>query len=455
MLSIVKLSAIRLYLANPRYSESLNEQEELCKVVEDQKKKLVRLAEDIASNGLSELDVIAVFPDKEPNCYCVAEGNRRITALKLLQNQEIIKDTFPSIYSEFKKISISNELDFDRINVSIFPSEEDPKLKHFLEVRHLGEQGGVGTVKWDAKQIARFNFHAYGKENLVVFLDKLESEGFLTSDQIAGVTKTNWDRILRPVGLNFLKLTKIHNTYSFLPEDQAEFIEKIRMVADALNGETVSIVYDQKDIEKFFRRMEEKYAAAHGNSVGVQEHEPNVKDDSTEHGSTESNGHDAGGNPGPANAPNPKMPPDPYKNCRTVIPSVERLQSRNHRITLMINELKKLEVEQYPNACGCLLRALIELSAKEYLEYNNATGKPNNDATSIEFQDAIAAASSHMVASGALSKDEARALRQDTDTGGIRQLFNGYMHNTDSYPSPVVIKAIFLTYLRFLKLCML
>jgi hypothetical protein len=458
MLAVLSLSVIRLYLDNPRLSKSESETEALYKIVADQQKKLVLLAKDIVKHKLSELDVMAVFPDQEEGYYRVAEGNRRITALKLLQNPSLINERFPSIAKEISEIEGRENIDFEHINVSVFPSEYNEELIHFLQIRHLGEYGGVGTVRWDAKQKGRFNYRVYGTENLVIFLDELERKGILTVKQINGVTKTNWDRILRPIGLGFFHLNKVDGTYQVLEGYLEEFTQKIRMVADALYNKTVAIVYDQTCIEKFFYTMEQKYngnidcepdkkwpgdgeSISGGASAGHEEVTPTEEEKPPVEGER-------------SGRPTRRMPRDPYKDCPYVIPTAVRIQSRNHRITRIIQELKDIPVEKYPNACGCLLRALIELSAKEYLEHINHRLTINGDATKLDFKDAIFAALDDMVNKELIQIGEGRRLRRETEAGGVRQLFNGYMHNTDSYPSPILIQGVFQSYSEFLSQCL-
>ncbi|MGI6085613.1 MAG: hypothetical protein ACOYIF_09230 [Acetivibrionales bacterium] len=454
MLDVLSLSVIRLYLDNPRLSKSYSEEEALYKIVADQQKKLVKLAKDIANYRLSELDVIAVFPDTEKGFYRVAEGNRRIAALKLLKDPSLIENKYPAISQDFAKIAERDKIDFDHINVSIFPAEDDEALIHFLELRHLGEQGGVGTVTWNAKQKGRFDYKVYGKENLVIFLDELENKEILSREQIDGVTKTNWDRILRPIGLSFLRLVKENGTYKIEPGYEEEFVQKIRMVASELQGKTVGVVYDQERIEKFYNYMENQYS-------GKTKDSPDKENDqiaNLEHTASESpigeGNQDGKLINDQIQKPTERMPRDLFKDCKTVIPSPLRIQSRNHRITRIIQELKELPVEQYPNACGCLLRAMIELCAKEYLEHHKHASVKNGDATKIEFKDAIFMAKDHMVQRGRLTVQNGRLIKIETEKGGVRDLFNGYMHNADSYPSPIVILTIFQTYQEFLKECL-
>ena len=59
---------------------------------------------------------------------------------------------------------------------------------------------------------------------------------------------------------------------------------------------------------------------------------------------------------------------DVFNNCSTIIPYAYRIHSSNMRLNKIINELKRLNPDEYPNACGTLLRTLFELSSKVFLE---------------------------------------------------------------------------------------
>lgn len=460
----IPLSSILLYLENPRLSEAETEHDALCKMVQNQQRKLVVLARDIIEYGMSELDLLAVFPDSKKGFYRVAEGNRRVSALKLLQNPDLVIKEYPLISNEFQKMSLKGTIDFDHIDVSVFKSANDPRLIHFLQIRHLGENGGIGTVKWSTEQKERFDYRTFGKENIVIFLDNLEKEGYLTRDQIDGVTQTNWQRIFRPVGLQCLRLKKVGKSYCILDGYEHEFSTKIKLVAKELNGKSVAIVYGENEIKDFFQNIEEKYQIEIEDKTNNPTTIPQNDDTPTDTDDMNKKKQNTGTTPKTETKSNfekktnsdkhkEKMPPDPYKNCKTVIPRSIRLQSRNHRINQIILELKSLDVENYPNACGCLLRILIELSAKEYLEHNSK--EENYDATKVKFEDAIAQATSRMLQRGQLVNAEANAVKKETSSGGVKLLFNGYMHNTETYPSSIVIKGIFKTYLKFIRECLL
>jgi hypothetical protein len=61
--------------------------EALTRVIELQGEKLSNLAKDIVDNGLSPIDRLLVIEDEAlPDHYVVVEGNRRATALIILNN---------------------------------------------------------------------------------------------------------------------------------------------------------------------------------------------------------------------------------------------------------------------------------------------------------------------------------------------------------------------------------
>lgn len=465
----ISIKYLHLFLDNPRLPSSANEIEALLAIVDDQKSKLIQLATDIAQNGLSSIESIAVFPATEfgRGHYYVAEGNRRISALKLLKNPALIEDRYPSIAKSFKKIRINPEVDLTHISAEIFPAEDDPELIRLLRLRHLGEQEGRGVVRWNATQKARFDEKYRGSDATVHLLDELENRHILTKEQRDSVTKTNWDRVLRPIGLDFLGLTKDQNNgLLIIPEDRLEeFVKKIRLIAQDLNGKKVGYVYNQEQVLAFYEKMAKQYREiehspiedlsphAQNNPTEAQPINPDPKpscpEDSNSSLTTNPGKNDTNATPSnDSRKPKATSPIDLFANCKTVIPLKFELRSRNVRIAKIIDELKHLDVEKYPNACGTLLRTLIELSAKEYLEHT----KSLDDATKLEFQPSISQACRQLYDLKKIDGSYSSAISKEKEL--VRELFNGYMHNTDSYPSSTVIRDTFKTFLKFIEYCL-
>ena len=172
-------------------------------------------------------------------------------ALKLLASPERIQHVNAVLYSKFAALSKEYSVP-ESIEVVVF--EDEAAMQHWMEIRHMGEQGGKGLAKWNSVQKARFNRMQTGSDALLDFWDWMVANKILTYDEILNVTKTNWQRILRERYFPFLKL-QYDGAYTVQPEDIRSFAERIKAIQKRLSGETVAIVYDQLRIEDFYNSI--------------------------------------------------------------------------------------------------------------------------------------------------------------------------------------------------------
>lgn len=465
----IEFSRIILSVENPRLEVSFCEEEAIAKMVADQREKLVELASDIVLHGLNPLDSVAVFPSEVYDGYFeVAEGNRRICTLKLLADPSLIGTQYGGLRSKIEQLAENYNVP-TALEVVVFDEEQD--VRHWMELRHMGEQGGKGLSKWNSVQKMRFQKKQTGSDALLDFWTWMDENKILTFTQIMDVTKTNWQRILREVYFPFLKI-RFDGKYCVDPEDLQVFADRIREIQRRLAGKTVGIVYDQERIDKFYNDMsQEMYGLPYADVVenekpSEQMHieetvKPAVSNTREKEKQDQSNkdiprvtpeDYPALGNnvpiAQPSDAPqSPATARDIFNGCKTIIPYSHSVRSANMRVNKIIHELKELDPDQYPNACGTLLRALFELSAKVFLE--KQTGE---DKTAVEFQQAIRSAANQLRGLGRLSNEEHSAILKDIDS--LRTIFNGYMHNTDVYPSSMALKNLFKAHVVFLTECL-
>ncbi|MBQ4796774.1 hypothetical protein F9U41_22395, partial [Pectobacterium versatile] len=80
----ININDLMLDVQNSRFGDNVDGQREAIKVmVENQGQKIVKLAKDIAENGVDPSErMIVVESDDEEKGFIVKEGNRRVTALK-------------------------------------------------------------------------------------------------------------------------------------------------------------------------------------------------------------------------------------------------------------------------------------------------------------------------------------------------------------------------------------
>ena len=464
----ISIDILLLSEDNPRLEASWSEDEAISKMVEDQNDKLYELASDIVLHGFNPLDTIGVYPSDTYNGYYeVGEGNRRVCALKLLINPERIKDINASLYSKFKELS-KNFTNPNSIEVGVF--EDVDSINHWMEIRHMGEQGGKGLSKWNSVQKARFNRSLNGTDALLDFWDWMIEKDILTYEEIMSVTKTNWQRILRDKYFPFLKI-QLEPKYSVLACDIQLFSERIKEIQKGLAGQTVAVVYDQERIEQFYNQISENlYGISYTDVIekesGQLAFDEKMKDEKYDinnentfsnfpktDSSTVQNNEVENINYSPIIESKQNLPSsqsigrDIFNGCDTIIPWHYPIRSSNVRLNKIINELKKLNADEYPNACGTLLRTLFELSAKVFLENKDGT-----DHTTTQFEQAIRKAANELRKEGNINNNQHSAILSDIDN--LRKIFNGYMHGTDSYPSSMAIKNFFKSHKKFIEECL-
>lgn len=147
-----KIRVLDIYLDtdNPRHDPISDQPEIISHLLKEEKVK--NLAKDIAENGISPIELLAVVKNKN-NKYIVVEGNRRICALTLLNDPE--KAPNQNLKDYFKKLKAKSVLIPDSVNCEVFDQREKADL--WIERRHEGEQSGIGTRQWNAVQKTRHN----------------------------------------------------------------------------------------------------------------------------------------------------------------------------------------------------------------------------------------------------------------------------------------------------------
>src|SRR5450755_422063 len=145
------VASLLLDETNPRFSEGMESQRDTINaLLDDGAAKLFSLAEDIVRQDAvnpTELPVVV----EEDGELVVIEGNRRTAVLKLLRNPELAND--PVHQKRFRAIS-KNGIGPDEL--VCYLAESRDAAKHWIDLRHTGENSGVGVVEWEAWQSNNF-----------------------------------------------------------------------------------------------------------------------------------------------------------------------------------------------------------------------------------------------------------------------------------------------------------
>lgn len=148
----VSVSNIYLDLNNYRHEPLNSEPIAIAHLLAEQ--DVLPLARHIASKGrTSPLELMALVPHpKVKNAFITAEGNRRLCALKLLQDPD--KADTEAHKAIFRELQSTLHAPIDAVAAIIFPDMES--ANPWVELRHDAPPG-VGTKRWESADRARFN----------------------------------------------------------------------------------------------------------------------------------------------------------------------------------------------------------------------------------------------------------------------------------------------------------
>lgn len=226
----IKVTDINLDQENPRFPPVNSQREAINAMLADQGEKLVKLALDIYQNGLNPSVKLILF--KEGKQFVDGDGNRRLTALKILETPSLA-DSFPKIRRGVDAILKRPGEVPTEVGCVIF--QDRASARHWIAVNHGGEQEGRGQITWNSEQKDRFERKpSIGLEAL----DLLTHKGLITSDDKSQVNKSTLDRLLSYKDVKTdLSITKKGDHFSF------GNVENLRKAVLNLRGKAVDEVY--------------------------------------------------------------------------------------------------------------------------------------------------------------------------------------------------------------------
>lgn len=151
----IEVESLRLDPENPRLPESFRKENDE-RVVLDwmlTDATLIDLVASIAENGFFEGEPIIVMPGEEEGDYIVLEGNRRLAAIKLLQNPSLASRYPVSLEELSKKAREKNSIPN---NIWAFVCSEREEVANYLGFRHIS-----GVKQWPVISKARYLTHLY------------------------------------------------------------------------------------------------------------------------------------------------------------------------------------------------------------------------------------------------------------------------------------------------------
>jgi hypothetical protein len=360
----LKIGDLVLDHDNPRISHAAGQQEALQKIVNDQRTKLVKLAQSIVEHGLNPMDRFLVLRlNQTPTRYIALEGNRRIAIFKMLANPAVMtgldmpapmRTILENLAKTFKKNRVEP--------LSCFELSSRDEARYWLGLRHNIGHDGAGVDNW--KTLAKRRFE--GKPPSVQVLELVTEQAGLTQSERAAITDkfpvSTLERIIenRTVQKELGIAIKDDKVVTRLPA--AEVAKSLKRIVTDLATKRVKVnkLMKTEDMLKYVREdLGNSYLPDMSKARSSERSLDEIP--SSEFAKLRT-------------SPAPRRKPDP-SDRRVVVPNTCRLNVRDNRIADIYKELRTIRLEDARNAIAVLLRVFLEMSVDHFLENNGGTLK--------------------------------------------------------------------------------
>jgi len=431
----IKLVNLLINLINPRYDPRKNQRAAIATIALDQPFKLFNLAEDIVEKGLNPAELPIVTPLEEDETFRILEGNRRIAALKLISSPSLMKSIgLPdSLSKNYKSLHmISKDTLPDNVTCSVMSPEE---ARHWIRLKHTGENQGVGVVPWDGLQTQRFR----GSSPALQAIELVKGSDYLdevTRQKLAKISITNLSRILNTSeARKYLGVDIIQG--ELLPPGE-EGIARLAMIISEIANRTIKVTHLDTQEQRIeyakevsLRPLPKPVRIITGSDITVSLTSPTTKSGTSVRRIS--------------------------SDRKTLIPLRFKIAIPQQRINKIYDELRKLNVDNFNNCCAVMFRVFIELSVDEFAKRKKISLKsPAKQKTTSTHNSSRKISKKEMYLREKL-KTIADYLEQQSictkpELKGVRTLYtnrnhilsvdtlNAYVHNQDYNPAPIDLK---------------
>jgi len=428
---------------NPRHEITMTQREAIHEMIEGQKEKMSNLANDIAINGLDRSSLLIVMPhQEESDKFIVLEGNRRLTAIKLLLEPSLAElGGSQSFQKQIKEASNLFQSKFKAgfaIGCVVYSSREE--ANPWILKRHTGENEGIGLSRWDSTAIARFR-----ERNGIPSLPSRVIQFVKDNAPLDEQTRENIDKTR--IITNLERLLKDDVVQSVLGiEIQGDVIKSHLPVEEVVKGlsKMVADLANKKiNVNDIRHKTDRKQYIETFDSSDIPDQKKRL-DQSWDLSETPVAGNglnDVGGEEKLPQNTNSKRRSNPSSlDRKMLIPSNCVIRIKHDRLSEIYRELKNIEVEHSRNACSVLMRVFFEGSIDNYLKTKPVVGATEKS----KLKEKVAAMINHFINNGIMEDKElkpARTMISAPDSIFSIDTMHAYVHNINFTPSAKDLKA--------------
>lgn len=404
---------------NPRLPQpNVGQHEAMRGIAKDQNRKLAALAKDIVENGINLGDLPYVMPLNDArNRYVVLEGNRRLVALKALENpQPLVGAVDVNVLADLREFSKQyQQAPIETILCVSFKDRDE--ARHWIDLRHMGENEGAGIVPWSHDGTSRYRARSGKAELHVLALNFLEDRGLITAEERRKFPGSTYQRLLETPSVRQNCGVELRDNQMHLLGSEKAVEKALLWVARSLTGPNPIKVTQLHSVEQ-----RDQYAAKMPADVIVK---PSRTGTGTAKKGKQQHRHQK-----------PKRP----REREYLIPNDCLLHVTDLRCNEIENELRTLPLDDYKNAVSVLFRVFLELSADAYAAAKKLATSPDAPLGKKLLDVAI-----DLEAKQKLSKQQIvpvrKACQKDSFIAPSVMLMHKYVHSQYIFPAAGDIRA--------------
>lgn len=396
-------------------------------MIEEEGFDLANLAEDIIEHRFSPDPFYVVKHEERDGDYTVIEGNRRLTALRLLETPSLAAGT--KVHRRFVDLAEAYaKRPLKKVECAVFLSREDAFI--WMERKHLDLEGR-GVSKWNSAATARAYAHRGQVRAGKAVVDHLRSRAKLTRALESKLAApTNLDRVFAMPYVKKALGVAIHKdgTITYGSGDEVKGDRLLVRMLEAMSGPNFNVnnirTLDQRKdlIDSFARYAVIGSAPAAGGKTKVA-----------------------------AKRATKATKPDSERKTLALKGKSNALSILQPRLRELYGEACSIQPDEHGNASGMLTRVFLELTLVHFLKSVNASvpkkrdmaGRSHWGDTRISMAEKVKAALD-VVDPEMKNRSLKYARTCSSDAGAIHavQELHEFMHGLEAKPSGREIKLI-------------
>jgi hypothetical protein len=342
-----------------------------------------------------------------------------------LLNPNLISSIEGNFKNKIKNISKKGKNLPNQIDCIVFENEEG--AYKWIELKHTGENKGIGTVRWTGTQKERFEIKQ-GKSSVnIQVLDFVKNEGNLPSPIKSKLGSTfpvtNLGRLLDDPDVRNSLGIEIERgiVKTILPKEEA--IRGLGKIVTDIATRKINVkdIYLKRDRLKYLDNLEEDELPDLKKKVKTRWSLSKPPKDSLKEST--------------------KSQKASTLSRNSIIPKNLRIDIENDRVNDIFGELRRLYIKNFPNAGSILLRVFLELSLDHYITENSSLGLTMDDKLSWKVQKIA----KHFEETGKLTKQQVKPINVcATSQNSIFSVhtLHAFVHNIHMYPNPGDLKTV-------------